>query len=1577
MSNISYLLIHKDHPIDPHGVSSGAEMATLALARALAKDGSRVVTAAQLKNQCEEVIDGVEYWDLGPNYDVGSILTRARELGYYHLIVSCRAQAIMQSLAEPLCLSRTFMAHDPSGTAAGISPEILCRVADNVVCVSEAQKSLFVQAGAPCARVTVINNGADLEIFREGVSADRDFKRIVFVGALVMDKGIDILISAFAKIKGKHTDAKLDIYGSSTMWGRSDFFDHVAIEKQIPDIKFHGAVSQAVVAEAFRTAGACVIPSRWFDSFPLTAVEAQVCGCPVVGFNVGGIAETITPGETGMLLSEVSENELVQALDELLSNPSKLKSMSEAALWMARPRFTWAKTAAAIAELCNRAGLPAQSKAKRFGVLTTWNQECGLATYAKYLCSGFPQGSFLVLSEQGVKLTATDEPYVRRCWSKGSSDYAQLENEIYENNLGLIYLNFHDYGPFPTEAFSKFLSSIRSSGVKVVLQLHTTYTVREDLRRIAANVDHILVHSAENKVQVVANDAPAEKISVLTHGVHIQSFSSADKASFRQKIGVAEDENMILSFGFIQPNKGMEGVLEAVLHLSRKGVKARGFIVGKVNSEHPQAKQYYDELKKAAAEAKIDHLIRWVTEFLPDAELSTYLAAADVVLMNYRSDYYEASGACSLAVGAGALVAASVAPPFVPFADSVFRISGGFPAALAVEALVTNEKLRASILKASIAYSNEHSWSRSAQKVLKIFKNLSFIPLLNKECEVNRKSTDDGRAIKVLIQNRTNAYTQRGGDTVLMERLTAGLKARGAEVSVDLEGRADPAQYDIVHLFNFVMPSYLKALGERAKAANTPFVVTTLSEDVPSFHTQSLVAADRLQQYVGHSQDREWYRNSIMHAVAVQPAPKFDNSWTAANATALYTSGRVESDIIRRDYPGSAEIIETKYGCEVGAKGDAALFEREYGVKDFVLCVGRIESRKNQLMLLKALENEEIAVVLAGGGFSYQPDYLAAVKQFKRKGRTIILDRISSEMLAAAYAAARVHALPSWFELPGLVSLEAAAHGCNVVVGDNGTASDYLGDRAFYCNPADEKSIYNAVMGAYYAPRKTGLKELACSFSWEAFIDTTWQSYQKILGRNSVSTETHTNSDVNVDELLERAENLARQREYAQSQALLAEAEKSMPNNLRLLRSRGAIYLAEGKISEAKHYLRQALSVQPSDSRSLSGYGMCELMENNVQEAYNYFISSLSFDADNLVSIRQLLECSYRLNRFDDLLKALKTWAEIHPQDKEMQYCLAGCMYKMGDLVGAEAIITKLIPEMPDHLGVKQLMRILEESRAKPNIVAPVIPVTMPGTIPLHNTESISATPLRSESRSYQAVPLNLDVELLRLEDEKRKRNLTEVRSGCTSILMNTSASTEQKETATALQAELAVIEGNLTEAERIYNDILARNPKAARALSGKGALAANSGDWNMAKQLFEEALSSRPGYDVAFAGLGIVALHGDRDSDKAWGYYRQALKSNPENVRALLGIIELGYPLKRLDQVEQVLREYLDMHPADLNFIYSLAGCLFARGRYEEALSEVSKIMIFEVDHSKAIELREMIEVKMNERNAVAAGMR
>ncbi|MFM1846963.1 MAG: hypothetical protein RL417_437, partial [Pseudomonadota bacterium] len=305
--------------------------------------------------------------------------------------------------------------------------------------------------------------------------------------------------------------------------------------------------------------------------------------------------------------------------------------------------------------------------------------------------------------------------------------------------------------------------------------------------------------------------------------------------------------------------------------------------------------------------------------------------------------------------------------------------------------------------------------------------------------------------LKVLIQNRPNTISQRGGDTVLIEKLTAGLRARGVSVTHDFEGAQNPADFDIVHLFNFVLAETTRQFGERAKAVGTPFVVTTLNEDNPVFRNQSIVIAQALKEYVAREQDKVWWESAKPDLSRVPPSPSYDNGWSAENAAALFSNGSRESASIRRLYPRSAPIVEIRLGHEVASEANPELFIKEYGVKDFILCVGRIESRKNQLMLLKALENSELTVVLAGGGFSYQPDYDAAVRRFQRRGKTVVLGQISPEMLASAYAAARVHVLPSWYELPGLVSLEAAHFNCNVVVTDRGTTADYFGDTAFYC----------------------------------------------------------------------------------------------------------------------------------------------------------------------------------------------------------------------------------------------------------------------------------------------------------------------------------------------------------------------------------------------------------------------------------------------------------------------------------------------------------------------------------------------
>ncbi len=96
MSKDTYLIVHKDHCIDLAGVNSGAETATLWLARTIAARGNQVVVAAQLKGG-DEFWNGVQFWDLGPDFNVQGAIERARTLGAYHLISACRALPILLS----------------------------------------------------------------------------------------------------------------------------------------------------------------------------------------------------------------------------------------------------------------------------------------------------------------------------------------------------------------------------------------------------------------------------------------------------------------------------------------------------------------------------------------------------------------------------------------------------------------------------------------------------------------------------------------------------------------------------------------------------------------------------------------------------------------------------------------------------------------------------------------------------------------------------------------------------------------------------------------------------------------------------------------------------------------------------------------------------------------------------------------------------------------------------------------------------------------------------------------------------------------------------------------------------------------------------------------------------------------------------------------------------------------------------------------------------------------------------------------------------------------------------------------
>ncbi|WP_270939386.1 glycosyltransferase, partial [Falsiroseomonas oryzae] len=162
---------------------------------------------------------------------------------------------------------------------------------------------------------------------------------------------------------------------------------------------------------------------------------------------------------------------------------------------------------------------------------------------------------------------------------------------------------------------------------------------------------------------------------------------------------------------------------------------------------------------------------------------------------------------------------------------------------------------------------------------------------------------------------------------------------------------------------------------------------------------------------------------------------------------------------------GHGVVVPNPVDAALYAGADAALFRQAIGLDDFVLCVGRIEPRKNQAMLAHALRGTGLPLVLIGHAENHA--YLAAVH--RHGGAELrVLDRLEpdSPLLASAYAAARVVVLPSWAEGAPLVALEAAAAGASLVLSD-AAAAELPDGLARRCDPGDAASIRRAVQEAW------------------------------------------------------------------------------------------------------------------------------------------------------------------------------------------------------------------------------------------------------------------------------------------------------------------------------------------------------------------------------------------------------------------------------------------------------------------------------------------------------------------------------
>ena len=166
--------------------------------------------------------------------------------------------------------------------------------------------------------------------------------------------------------------------------------------------------------------------------------------------------------------------------------------------------------------------------------------------------------------------------------------------------------------------------------------------------------------------------------------------------------------------------------------------------------------------------------------------------------------------------------------------------------------------------------------------------------------------------------------------------------------------------------------------------------------------------------------------------------------------------------------------------------------------RDIDICVmARIEARKNQISILRALESLGLGAVFVGQD---NPNHKRYCKRFKRMiaaSRSTLLDGVPLAEVGAMLRRSRVHVAASWFEVSSLLDVEAYVQGCRVVASKCGGTPELLGDDAYYVDPASWRSIAQQIQMALESSR-TGVVN---SRDLSAGILDTWEQIgERLLG---------------------------------------------------------------------------------------------------------------------------------------------------------------------------------------------------------------------------------------------------------------------------------------------------------------------------------------------------------------------------------------------------------------------------------------------------------------------------------------------
>lgn len=361
---------------------------------------------------------------------------------------------------------------------------------------------------------------------------------------------------------------------------------------------------------------------------------------------------------------------------------------------------------------------------------------------------------------------------------------------------------------------------------------------------------------------------------------------------------------------------------------------------------------------------------------------------------------------------------------------------------------------------------------------------------------------------RILFQTRNNFFERKGGDTIQVLKTKELIEKNFGEefeVVIDNNPARDLSDIDIVHVFNLLRPQESLRYILNAKKQKKPVALSTIYWKSEIFEKRGQIG---LRKYIAqifsyNTLERlrliyRYYFDNEKHegtSTVIKKGFEAAQKIILDNSDVLLPNGKGEIDLLEKVF---SETYDNYVVVPNAIDTGDFIFDKKL-TREGIICVGRIEPRKNQLNLVKALNGTGIPLYLIGKVNETQRGYYNLIKKVADQNVHFI-DEIEPEELTRYYESSKVHVLPSWYDTPGLVSLEAGYYGCNLVVGYDGTTREYFGDNAEYVNPENLSEIREKVLKAYKMDNTNNLSDIIKEkFIWEKTAEKTVEGYRLLL----------------------------------------------------------------------------------------------------------------------------------------------------------------------------------------------------------------------------------------------------------------------------------------------------------------------------------------------------------------------------------------------------------------------------------------------------------------------------------------------